>query len=156
MPRIDPNDSKYDPGLPSDGEHICIVETAEASTSKKSGKPMLKINFKIVGHADSDRGKKVNFQYYMLDPDGDWKYVALIKAINPATPAHDPEILADRERFLIGKPFVGLVESYEESYNGNTYDKVRFSRHRCLSEEERAAFGSGKPKRDGVDEDLPF
>ena len=156
---FDPNADEHSSSgqLPSPGAHILRVKEAKYSISS-SGNPMCECTFEVVG-ADPESGRTLGWQYYIFTSKAGWKAAALCRAINPKVQPFDVD-QAGIDRNIKGGLLVGVIEHYEDTWDGVTRTKGRIGDHRALTADERkkvgGSAGSGVPEGKKADDDIPF
>lgn len=174
MPKIDPNDSRYDGGgtLP-DGDHIVFISDIEVGESKNKGTPYVRFAFECHDPESPHNESKLRFQDYYITDGATWRFVQLCRAARPdGCPPVDTDDEKDVSRELLDRPLVITVTSFEDTYNGKTRTKYGITAHRSLSASEeaklRAAYngflvppmegGATPPGGDGTfsDDEIPF
>jgi hypothetical protein len=137
------------------GKYECIVSGSEATKSKNSGAPMIKVKLTIREDVEQQGKKRTFFDNVVIQDNMMWKVGQVTKAAGLSQDeVNNFDTLEELAAALLYKPVV--ITNKHEQYNGETNDRVA----KWSASELGGADGSdpmaGSGQIDISDDDLPF
>lgn len=133
------------------GKYECMVSSAEATTSKNSGAPMIKVKLTVREDVDQQGKKRNFFDNIVVQDNMMWKVGQVTKAVGlTEDEVNSFDTLEELAAALLYKPVV--ITNKHETYNGETNDRVA----KWTASDLDGAAGAVDGHIDIADEDLPF
>ena len=129
------HDKKNGGGLPTAGEHVMYMSHCEHVFSA-AGNLYIKCDYTLCNRDDNDNGKAVKYQAIFLTAKSIWWLVDLCRAIDGKMDPFDAEQPDEFASAIVGKPFVGTIVHYDDTYQGTTRKKLKLGAVRLCREDE--------------------